>query len=281
MRKTRHARAFGFTLIELLVVIAIIALLVSILLPSLNRAKVIAKSAICKSNLKNVATWGVMYTAEWNGVLPSNGPDLDEDNTNSEYGTISKLHWQWKAPFYQPNNARGDYPDDPRAYAYPSAGGNNCITGGHVTLLHCPQAQTAIPVRGYDTITLDYSLNSRLGGYKRLNDDSYPKPGDLNTSLLNSSRFWFGDTRLNSLFDGRDPDGSWRTHDHMPCEVDDLLGLPWMWLDYGQGLAGRGHPGDEANFAFGDGHVESLGFNTVDGWTESQQRAFTGQDMAD
>ncbi|MHC4647784.1 MAG: prepilin-type N-terminal cleavage/methylation domain-containing protein [Planctomycetota bacterium] len=60
----------GFTLIELLVVAAIIALLVSIMIPALDRAKKQAKAAICMSNLHQ---WGLIwqqYTAENNGWFP-------------------------------------------------------------------------------------------------------------------------------------------------------------------------------------------------------------------
>jgi len=57
----------AFTLVELLVVISIISLLMSILLPSLNKARGQAKQAVCKSNLKQ---WGVVflqYSSENNG----------------------------------------------------------------------------------------------------------------------------------------------------------------------------------------------------------------------
>ena len=54
----------AFTLIELLVVIAIIALLVSILLPSLNRAKALGQQIVCTSHLKGICSSLNLYEAE-------------------------------------------------------------------------------------------------------------------------------------------------------------------------------------------------------------------------
>jgi prepilin-type N-terminal cleavage/methylation domain-containing protein len=59
----------GFTLIELLVVIAVISLLVSILLPSLNRAKALARRTLCASNLRSLATVLQMYAHDHDGSL--------------------------------------------------------------------------------------------------------------------------------------------------------------------------------------------------------------------
>ncbi len=59
-------RIRGFTLIELLVVIAIIALLISILLPSLSRARELSKRLVCQSNIKGIGTSAKIYANDNN-----------------------------------------------------------------------------------------------------------------------------------------------------------------------------------------------------------------------
>src|ERR1700722_2983650 len=66
MRTKRSA----FTLVELLVVIGIIALLISVLLPVLGRARAVANDTLCESNLRQVTLAMMMYGGDFHGLLP-------------------------------------------------------------------------------------------------------------------------------------------------------------------------------------------------------------------
>jgi prepilin-type N-terminal cleavage/methylation domain-containing protein len=78
----------GFTLVELLIVIAIIALLVSILLPSLARAKAMARLLTCQTNMSAQVKGHAMYAAQWNDLKPPILPGQDRISPNLRTWTM-------------------------------------------------------------------------------------------------------------------------------------------------------------------------------------------------
>jgi prepilin-type N-terminal cleavage/methylation domain-containing protein len=80
-------RRSGFTLIELLVVIAIISLLVSILLPSLQKAKEIARQTACISHVRNMGVAVHFYSEDFDGYKPAPRRDVDGDG-NEDYAGL-------------------------------------------------------------------------------------------------------------------------------------------------------------------------------------------------
>jgi prepilin-type N-terminal cleavage/methylation domain-containing protein len=71
-KKDEMKRKSAFTLVELLVVISIIALLVSILMPSLNKARMQARRVVCSSNLHQIGVIWNMYSMDYEDRYPAN-----------------------------------------------------------------------------------------------------------------------------------------------------------------------------------------------------------------
>ncbi|MEX0776932.1 MAG: prepilin-type N-terminal cleavage/methylation domain-containing protein [Phycisphaeraceae bacterium] len=80
--RARAGGAGGFTLVELLVVIAIVALLIAILLPSMAKAKELARRTVCATQLRQMHMAFMVFTADHKDHLPG------------VYGAVGTENWQ-------------------------------------------------------------------------------------------------------------------------------------------------------------------------------------------
>jgi prepilin-type N-terminal cleavage/methylation domain-containing protein len=146
----------AFTLIELLVVIAIIAILASLLLPALTRAKAQAQRAQCVNNEKQLAITWFLYTGDHNEFMPRNGY-LPDQNTLSELIQETKL-WVVGETHLQTNHYTNlDLLINPRFASFASY-----LTAPGV--YKCPSDREKIRIgsRSYPRVR-SYSMNGYLG----------------------------------------------------------------------------------------------------------------------
>ncbi len=118
--------ARSFTLIELLVVVAIIALLIAILLPSLNRARGQARTTLCASRISQLGKAMLIYADDFNETLPFLGrgwENADDPGQDPRVwpafpgATTTVLDWKYYEDWLMPNMpdywtlAQVDWPD--------------------------------------------------------------------------------------------------------------------------------------------------------------------------
>jgi prepilin-type N-terminal cleavage/methylation domain-containing protein/prepilin-type processing-associated H-X9-DG protein len=153
-----HQRG-GFTLVELLVVIGIIALLISILLPALSKARRSANTLACLANLRSIAQGMQMYASQNSGAFPgsvntsarflwgANGRNYDDNNCP----TVVQ-DWDWQSPILTVmgmNFNAGPAPSD-RLERYQ--------TGVNFKGFRCPENQFLADAYGGSTLHIPTSL---------------------------------------------------------------------------------------------------------------------------
>ncbi len=272
--KTNSRAHYGFTLIELLVVISIIALLIALLLPALAKARRLANTTVCASNLRQLSIAYAEYVQS--SAASSRGFVYS-------YGAATGPYIFWDtalAPFLGGSNV-----------AYPTTGWQTIdppIPATEVALLHCPSTQiqtpasfnwSAAPLDPYGTATTPWNFygNGELASYGfngwMLNYQESPSGGqnDLGyfSSPINQSYFW---PNSQSIPDANAPlfaDSLWmiplpHPTDAVPVDLAggslaDRSSAGQMW-EY---CFNRHQLG--INVAFADGHVEHV--HDGDLWT--------------
>ena len=181
----------GFTLIELLVVVAIIAILASLLLPALGKAKGAGQQTACLSNLRQLQTAWITYLGDNHNVMPLNA----QEQTIYSYNASSSNSWVTGDATY---SADVSYIQKGTLYPFVS----------QPAVYHCPTDRSTVTGSPL-TRNRSYSLNFYLNGGLDAQYSGGQPAGVLSsvvTSYASVTRpaqvFCFLDENVNTIEDG-------------------------------------------------------------------------------
>jgi prepilin-type N-terminal cleavage/methylation domain-containing protein/prepilin-type processing-associated H-X9-DG protein len=157
-------RRFGFTLVELLVVIGIIALLISILLPALSRARRQAKTVQCSSNMRQIAMAMLMYMNDNRGKFPP---------VQAKASTIYPQGFWWPTILVE-----GKYINAPSLYDHPDSDPKTDKQFNGTSVFYCPEGLNPDDVAYQNSNGGgDYPTDGKNNGFSIGDDEAAAKRG--------------------------------------------------------------------------------------------------------
>jgi prepilin-type N-terminal cleavage/methylation domain-containing protein/prepilin-type processing-associated H-X9-DG protein len=226
-----HRKSCAFTLIELLVVIAIIALLVSILLPSLSRAQEIARTTVCATNQKAIYHGLALYAEDYNGWIGTCG---------NNFNRLDTFWWEylWQFP---PEMSTSGY-QAPKSYV------------GTPDVFQCPTSAEMSPLRETGIATHDamrannygYGMNFHMTMVSSYSNNRY---AELNGTSSMAVFRWHMVSHPGDLYFMADGG-------HAPPGTYDAL-TPFIRASFNRDCIGDFHLG-RTNMMYNDGHVKPL-----------------------